>query len=416
MNRLISLASRGVLALVFGVLALTATAGGTTMPTASLPEWQKDFTLILSDVSTPAALHSTVEIIHSLGGRVGVITEPDVVFGWISPSQHQALLRAGVRAVSTDVVPASVLAGASERTIAASRFLSAVSSGEFFTRASPARPVSLASHIAVPDASGGTLATDFLDDGMTGYVNVAMLFIESIHDPNVPGSDADLYSWDQQSFNQVYDTTWAGLSRWSSMASGYGVTLYFSLGASYPWGSYSALQQPYEPILHSWYDYNIWLEPVMAAFGYTQGDGKTRVAAWNEWRRQASGADHASTYVVVKNDGTYPAFSNGMTSATYPGGPFVQMPYLYAYGNDAEVAHELGHIFWACDEYASSNCVCQGSCLGGWSPPRSWVLNCNCANCSSHATCIMDVPSASVVCPFTAQRIGWTPAYENCGQ
>jgi hypothetical protein len=188
-----------VLALSIGLLALPCLAGNTTSAgtiTPSRPDWATGLTLMLSDVSTPSALHKAVEVIQSLGGRVSVINEPDIVFGWISPTQHAALLRSGFRAVSTDIVSPTALAGASTNTIEAARFLNAVSSGEFFTRASPAQSVPRGPDVVAPNPN---IAADIFNDGMSGYVNVAMLFIESVYVPGVPGSE-DLYSWDYQSF------------------------------------------------------------------------------------------------------------------------------------------------------------------------------------------------------------------------
>jgi hypothetical protein len=394
-----------VIALIFSI-SFGSAGFAAEAASSALPKWRRDYSLILADVSTPAADRNTRETIKRLGGRVAVTSPPDVVFGWIPESQHSALLRAGIRAVYKNAVVLDTIKGSSDMTLAAARFLNAVSSGEFFSR--PSYPQD---ELKMPDAfQSPSLRLDgYLNEDMSGYVNVACLFIESVYAPNVPDSDPDTYTWSESEFWDVYYATWAGLSRWVDMAADRSVELTFSLGAGYPWGN-SVLQQPYEPILHSWWNYDMWLEPVMAGFGWTVGTGKARVEAWNEWRKGASGADHATTFVFVKNGPSHPHFTNGSTSAAFLGGPFVQMPYIYSVGVEAEQAHELAHIFWACDEYSGS-CNCEGSCSRG---PRSQVPNCNCAACAGSVPCILKTASSTAVCDSTAQKIGWIEPSSTC--
>jgi len=90
------------------------------------PPWWVGYTLILSDVSTPAALHQTVKRIRDAGGRVGVMTEPDVVFGWLPVKNAPVLLAAGATAVFDKEIPSESMAGRHLNTQAAMRFFNSV--------------------------------------------------------------------------------------------------------------------------------------------------------------------------------------------------------------------------------------------------------------------------------------------------
>jgi hypothetical protein len=86
----------------------------------------------------------------------------------------------------------------------------------------------------------------------------------------------------------------------------------------------------------------------------------------------------------------------------------------------ATAAHETGHVFWACDEYAASNCTCAVCDNYSYNrPPANNAPNNNCephgnVSCGPTNTCIMLYNSAAFagryICSYTAQHVGW-PAY-----
>ncbi len=375
--------------------------------------WAKNYRLVLTDISTPNAENALRQRVTEVGGRVAVTTPPSVAFCWLSADQLVAL-----RAADNSVTIISIL-GDPEPTkysdpvsIEAVKYFKAVLSGEFFSRASTVATGHERPDVARAVGAINQSPLDAQNDGMVGYVNVAMIFPQCQHDANVPDSDNCVYSWSMDDFWEVFDDTWSSLSRWSAMASNAGQYLTFSLGSSYP------LTQPYEPILHAWTDHDKWVNYVLEHYyGYGSEYGSTaieRVNAWNEWRRTVSGAHAATAYIVVKNGPGNSQFTDGWTSGAYRGGPFVQMPYLNARGPDAETAHELGHIFWSCDEYGPW-CYC-GSCTSP-GDPALYVWNCNCVNCSwPQVDCIMHTPTQSTVCPYTAQKIGWRQRLSLCEQ
>ncbi|MBI4349998.1 MAG: hypothetical protein HY550_01035 [Elusimicrobia bacterium] len=153
-----------------------------------------------------------------------------------------------------------------------------------------------------------------------------------------------------------------------------------------------------------------WIKQVMGKLGYTEADYGDRVFHYNNDMRLANSADWSFTIFLVDSqvdaDGEFP---DGFFAYAYLGGPFIVMTYDnggYGIGNlDAVAAHETGHIFYALDEYAASNCTTTES-SGYLNGP-----NTNCENGGSAFACIMrgDVPpyATPAVCQHTAHAFGW---------
>ena len=121
--------------------------------------------------------------------------------------------------------------------------------------------------------------------------------------------------------------------------------------------NYYVVNTGYEPINHPQWEEWLWIHDVMAALGYPSGDRFDRVRTFDNDLRDSLGTDWAFTIFVVDStvdlDGK---FADGQYFAyAYFGGPFLVMTYDndgWGIGNMHGVtAHELGHIFWATDEY-----------------------------------------------------------------
>lgn len=153
-----------------------------------------------------------------------------------------------------------------------------------------------------------------------------------------------------------------------------------------------------------------WIKQVMGKLGYTEPDYGDRVFRYNNDMRLANSADWSFTIFMVDSavdsDGEFP---DGYFAYAYLGGPFMVMTYNnggYGIGNlNAVAAHETGHIFYALDEYAESNCT---------TSERSGYLNgpnTNCENGGSPVACIMlgqtGPYNTPAVCPHTAHMLGW---------
>ena len=142
-----------------------------------------------------------------------------------------------------------------------------------------------------------------------------------------------------------------------------------------------------EPISRPHSDQKYWIADTMAAMGYSSSSYFDQVRAYNNALRQAHQTDWAFTIFVIDSsaddDNT---FLNGYFAYAYLGGPFM----VLTYGNqnygpqnmDAVVAHEVGHVFHALDQYSSASQSC-GVTTGYL----------NVANQNSQANCQSDAPS-----------------------
>jgi hypothetical protein len=172
----------------------------------------------------------------------------------------------------------------------------------------------------------------------------------------------------------------------------------------------------YEPITRSSADEGLWIAQVMASLGYSDADIYEQVFHYNRDRRDAAGTDWSFTFFLV--DSEFDAdgeFTDGFFAYAYLGGPFSIMTYDndgYGIGNmEAVAAHEMGHIFYALDEYAESACVTteRSGYLNG--------INTNCQNGGTTANCIMRGDTgpyyAPAVCTHTAKMLGWSDLDSN---
>lgn len=114
----------------------------------------------------------------------------------------------------------------------------------------------------------------------------------------------------------------------------------------------------YEPITRSSSEQFLWINEFLHAQQYASNSAG--VTAFNDDQRQAHQADWAFTVFIVDSSNDYDGmFSNGWFAYSYLGGPFLVVTTqndgwgFYALGQ--VVAHEMGHIFYAMDEYPGSN-------------------------------------------------------------
>jgi len=183
---------------------------------------------------------------------------------------------------------------------------------------------------------------------------------------------------------------------------------------------YAALSQPYEPIRHDVrHASHLWINPIMAGFGYTQTDANAelqaiiRVEDYNANFQSAASADSAYSVFVIYNPSPAPTtHTDGYYTLSYFGGPWIDHPFRpggYATSSWGWVyAHEMGHTFWACDEYAA-NCTGCDYCHEG-DGPRGYSSNGNCEDAcnASPYDCVMLYPNPSFgVCSYTETQIGW---------
>lgn len=146
----------------------------------------------------------------------------------------------------------------------------------------------------------------------------------------------------------------------------------------------------YEPITRPQQEQNLWIREVMLQKGMTTVlPYFDQVRRYNHDLLDAHDADHAFTiFVVDSSEDRDGRFACGCYFAyAYIGGPFMVMTYdnggYGSHNTDAVAAHEIGHVFWAIDQYYAARQVCTR---------RSGYLDVENQN-SQFGDCAIDEPS-----------------------
>jgi hypothetical protein len=251
--------------------------------------------------------------------------------------------------------------------------------------------------------------------------------------------DANQYNWaDHTEWGTITNQIFAGFGFWSFHAWQHSTPLTFYVSV---WEPYALnCQVAYEPFAHSSQDDHLWVNDVLrkmdtnapyyvdshqarpGGFGGNVADRAnifTMAEQYNEYLRlnDYGPYDWALTLFVATDGGGPRSFTNGIRGAyAYHGGPWIQMSYTNsgwgAHNFNIVMNHEIGHTFWACDEYwdESRGCGHCGNCRDYG--PRLTVSNANCAKpgvpaCQTHQPCIMDRADSNAMCDITPQQVGW---------
>lgn len=187
-------------------------------------------------------------------------------------------------------------------------------------------------------------------------------------------------------------------------------------------GTVASVTTSYEPIAHSINNQGLWIGEVMKKKGYDAFHfGPSyfdQVYHYNNDLREAYNADWAFTIFVVdsSNDGDN-GFPDGYFAYAYLGGPFTVMTYgNNGYGpQNIEVvaAHEIGHIFWALDQYCPGGepCSRKSGYLGVENQNSRRADDGSCSGCSLNVPSIMrDVTYSyrhGYIDEYAQGQIGW---------
>ncbi len=158
----------------------------------------------------------------------------------------------------------------------------------------------------------------------------------------------------------------------------------------------------YEPIRYGLSEEQLWIGDVLGQLGFRNGTYFDRAYAAAYSLRDELDADWATTIFVVNSE-QHPSgyFRDGYFAYAYIGGPFmVATSDVGAYGANRMapiVAHELGHIFGALDQYAVARVPCT---------ERSGYLNAPTTN-SQYGRCGTNFPSIMLepISAFTNRAI-----------
>jgi hypothetical protein len=236
---------------------------------------------------------------------------------------------------------------------------------------------------------------------MAGSVAVGIILVES--DGSV---DPSTENWTTDEKQLVFNEIVAALNWWANLEPRANLSFVYDDHFSNP------LPTGVEPITRPYYHQQYWINDAMGVLGYTASSYFTRVRDYNNALRAAHQTDWAFTIFVVDSSADSDnRFSNGYFAYAYLGGPFTVLTYgnngYGPYNMDAVVAHEIGHIFHALDQYYSAYQPC--SRRAGY----LYVENQNSqyGSCSSNVTSIMRGQTypyyAHAIDSYAAGQIGW---------
>ncbi|HWP42107.1 MAG TPA: putative Ig domain-containing protein, partial [Blastocatellia bacterium] len=399
-------------------------------------EWMDGYTLVLVDADSSAEIAEARDFIAGQGGRVAIVVPPHSILGWITPEVESKIIgRHGIRSVhrsALDRVPGEFtdrqtrLAIDAFNEIASGRRARRVMSEITGESAAAPRPPMTDCALPRPEISRDDIirnlrsmgAVDSLNrmrssiqpqgfgssDVMDGTVAVAVFLIES-----AGGIDPNIYNWSQSdqaaAFAQVIDALnwWVDQSRAFRLARPLQFTFVFFDAAN------PVCQVPYEPILHPGFDANLWLERIMSTLGGTSRDLFARVAAFNQRIRDENRANWAFSLFIAYNPPPAPtSFTDGRASWAYIGGPHTNVLFRsFGWSLMQIVSHEVGHIFYACDEYSQpGHQVCSCTCAP-LVRPLATNGNCEDASCGRNSIPCMMRLNEPGLCQYTVAQIGW---------
>ena len=201
---------------------------------------------------------------------------------------------------------------------------------------------SLSNKLAFSALSSPEPGFDDTSEFMIGSLSVELIYLES--DGTV---DPATENWTDPMKTDVLNETRDGVTWWATNPLGphLNVTLHSRTVAT-----------GYEPINRPQTDEGLWINDTMTKMGYTSGDYFYQTRSYINDMRASDGNDWGFVIFVVNSlndaDGRFP---DGFFAYSYLGGPFIVITYdSDGWGIariDQIVAHEMGHIFYATDEY-----------------------------------------------------------------
>ena len=196
----------------------------------------------------------------------------------------------------------------------------------------------------------GALPTD-TGEFLLGKVAVTPVLFESNGQV-----DSQTQDWTTEEIDAVLAKVTEGVGWWSDLLDTLGTVhnLEFIIDDTYANTPFST---PYEPIDRPSTDFTLYA----GGFLLDQGQGgattlEEAVYGFNHAQREKLGADWSFTIFIVDSsddaDGLFAAGGNFSAAFAYAGGLFVVTPSTRP---ASTIAHEMGHIFWARDEYPGAS-------------------------------------------------------------
>ncbi len=210
-----------------------------------------------------------------------------------------------------------------------------------------------------------------LDTGefLLGRVAVVPVLFES--DGSI---DANTENWTPQAIEAALDKVHTGVNWWAQALEQLGTvhSLEFVIDETF---ARQPVSTGFEPISRRSQDHTLYVGAFLESQGFgSAGSLEAAVRQFNHETRLRLGTDWAFTIFLVNSsnddDGQFAAGSEFNVAFAYPGGLYMIVPSTRP---ASTIAHEMGHIFWARDEYAGA---------GSWTDRRGYynAQNVNAAN------------------------------------
>jgi len=187
-----------------------------------------------------------------------------------------------------------------------------------------------------------------------GSFVLSVIFVESNGE-----IDADTETWRPGQLDNLHTEIGQAAAFWEGLTASYHPNARLDITVDYVNGGVP-LDTGYEPITRAGVNSSgLWMNEVMFTLGYTSSNRFTNARDFNNDQRDLHATHWSSTlYVVNDENDTNNKFPDGYFAYGYHGGPFS----VTTYGNDGwgigrydrVLSHELGHVFFALDEYYAS--------------------------------------------------------------
>ena len=183
---------------------------------------------------------------------------------------------------------------------------------------------------------------------MLGRIAVTPVFLESNGQ-----RDANTENWNSALIQQTLQTVQTGANWWVDLLAAQNTvhSLEFVFDTTYATTPVATI---YEPISRPSNDYAQWVEEFLTGVGQTGSSSiEVNMRAFNDSQRQKLSADWAFTMFVVNSnadpDGQFATNGSFSRAFAFAGGLFLISPSTRP---ASTFTHEIGHMFWAKDEYA----------------------------------------------------------------
>ena len=358
-----------------------------------------------------AKLDAVAQRIQAGGGRVVHAFPPSAL---IVEGGDEPLGGAGIQAVYRSEVEEEALESldaAARRAASTWNHLLGVDSHDVEIPPVEDLQAALVGDALVPPSPGVVAASSQGSDPTPGFRQTSEYFIGRVAVgvvmPESDGSiDQSTEDWTAEERQAVMSEITAALDWWAAREPRANLSFVYDDNGGKP------IETGYEPINHKYTEEHLWINDVMEKKGYTGSSYFERVYAYNNALREAHDTDWAFTvFVVDSSEDKDDLFVDGYFAYAYTGGPFTVLTYGNAgYGienMDSVAAHEIGHIFYALDQYGGARNPCTA---------RAGYLDVENQN-SDYGDCAMDQPSimrahvepfaAAALDPYARGQVGW---------